>query len=128
MTRDVLGWTPQDSADPFAGQLAGKVSGDPIEERYMGGNFCSMDYSRDAPAPAGLFGKDSGRDRRLRQSSRRTGWDPRRIPNGAGLHHEIQKPVRADGRNELDEPPSAASVDVMNRRTATARLGKIVAA
>ena len=56
--RDVLGWTPQDSADPFAGQLAGKVSGDPIEERYMGGNFCSLDYSRNTPAPAGLFGKD----------------------------------------------------------------------
>jgi uronate dehydrogenase len=45
--RDHLGWAPQDSADPFAGQLGGKVSGDPIEERYMGGNFCSLDYSRD---------------------------------------------------------------------------------
>lgn len=56
--RDVLGWAPQDSADPFAGQLAGKVSRDPVEERYMGGNFCSLDYSRDAPAPAGLFSKD----------------------------------------------------------------------
>ena len=32
-----LGWAPIDSADPFAGQLAGKVSGDPVEERYMGG-------------------------------------------------------------------------------------------
>jgi uronate dehydrogenase len=47
--RAALGWTPQDSADPFAGQLAGKVSGDPIEERYMGGNFCSLDYSRAEP-------------------------------------------------------------------------------
>jgi len=53
--RAALGWTPQDSADPFAGQLAGKVSDDPIEERYMGGVFCSMEYSRSAPAPAGLF-------------------------------------------------------------------------
>ncbi|HSU05923.1 MAG TPA: NAD(P)-dependent oxidoreductase [Acetobacteraceae bacterium] len=44
--RDVIGWTPQDSADPFAGQLAGKVSGDPVEERFMGGAYCSMDYSR----------------------------------------------------------------------------------
>ena len=43
--RDVVGWAPEDSADPFAGQLAGKVSGDPIEERFMGGNFCSLDYS-----------------------------------------------------------------------------------
>lgn len=54
--RSKLGWTPQDSADPFAGQLAGKVSSDPVEERYMGGNFCAMDYSRGSPAPRQLFG------------------------------------------------------------------------
>ena len=41
--RAVVGWAPGDSADPFAGQLSGKVSGDPVEERYMGGNFCSLD-------------------------------------------------------------------------------------
>lgn len=45
--RDSLGWKPLDSADPFAGQLSGKVSADPIEERFMGGNFCSIGYSRD---------------------------------------------------------------------------------
>jgi uronate dehydrogenase len=55
--RDALGWEPKDSADPFAGQLAGKVSGDPVEERYMGGGFCSLDYSRIESAPAGLFEK-----------------------------------------------------------------------
>jgi len=53
--RATLGWSPSDSADPFAGQLAGRVSGDPIEERYMGGAFCSMGYSRSTPAPAELF-------------------------------------------------------------------------
>lgn len=53
--RDKLGWHPMDSADPFAGQLAGKVSFDPVGERYMGGAFCSMDYSRGAPAPRKLF-------------------------------------------------------------------------
>jgi uronate dehydrogenase len=53
--REALDWSPLDSADPFAGQLAGKVSGDPIEEHYMGGNFCSLDYSRVAPPPGGLF-------------------------------------------------------------------------
>jgi uronate dehydrogenase len=53
--RDTVGWTPRDSADPFAAQLAGKVSGDPVEERYMGGGFCSIGYSRSAPAPAELF-------------------------------------------------------------------------
>ncbi|HEY0184503.1 MAG TPA: NAD(P)-dependent oxidoreductase [Rhodopila sp.] len=49
--RQVVSWTPIDSADPFAGQLSGKVSGDPVEERYMGGAFCSMQYSRAEPAP-----------------------------------------------------------------------------
>ena len=58
--RDGLEWAPQDSADPFAGQLAGKVSGDPIEERYMGGNFSALDYSRADPPPAGLFAKVVG--------------------------------------------------------------------
>jgi uronate dehydrogenase len=49
--RAALGWAPVDSADPFAGQLAGAVSGDPVEERYMGGAFCSIEYSRSEPAP-----------------------------------------------------------------------------
>lgn len=50
--REKLGWAPHDSADPYAGQLAGKLSADPVAERYMGGGFCSMGYSRDEPAPA----------------------------------------------------------------------------
>lgn len=58
--RAVVGWTPQDSADPFAGQLAGKTSGDPVEERYMGGAFCSMDYSREEPASEKPLGKTPG--------------------------------------------------------------------
>ncbi len=49
--RAVVGWSPQDSADGYAGQLAGTVSGDPVEERYMGGAFCSIDYSRAEPPP-----------------------------------------------------------------------------
>ena len=57
--REAVGWEPVDSADPFAEQLANVVSGDPIEERYMGGAFCSMEYTRGEPAAAGLFG---GRD------------------------------------------------------------------
>jgi uronate dehydrogenase len=44
--RDVVGWAPQDSADPFAAQLAGKVTDDPVIERYMGGAYCAIDYSR----------------------------------------------------------------------------------
>jgi uronate dehydrogenase len=49
--RERLGWQPQDSADPFTAQLAQKVSGDPINERYMGGDYCAADYSRPEPAP-----------------------------------------------------------------------------
>lgn len=44
--RDLLGWQPQDSADAYAGQLAGKVSGDPVEERYQGGAYAALGYSR----------------------------------------------------------------------------------
>jgi uronate dehydrogenase len=53
--RDKLGWAPEDSADLFAGQLGGRVSGDPVQERYMGGGFCAIGWSRKAPAPRGLF-------------------------------------------------------------------------
>ncbi|MBV9249872.1 MAG: NAD(P)-dependent oxidoreductase [Acetobacteraceae bacterium] len=49
--RGALGWTPQDTADTFAAQLGGKTSGDPVQERYMGGSFCGMGYSRDTPPP-----------------------------------------------------------------------------
>nr|WP_294513035.1 NAD(P)-dependent oxidoreductase [uncultured Rhodopila sp.] len=55
--RQALGWEPVDSADGFTAQLAGVVSGDPVEERYMGGGYCSAEYSRAEPAPAGLFGE-----------------------------------------------------------------------
>jgi uronate dehydrogenase len=55
--RQALGWEPVDSADAFAAQLEGAVSGDPVEERYMGGAYCAMEYSRTEPAPAGLFGE-----------------------------------------------------------------------
>jgi uronate dehydrogenase len=54
--REALGWTPVDSADPFASQLADAVSGDPIEERYIGGAFCAIEYTRGEPVPSHLFG------------------------------------------------------------------------
>lgn len=47
-----LGWLPQDSADPFAGQLAGKTSGNPVVERYQGGSYTGMGFTRSAPPPA----------------------------------------------------------------------------
>jgi uronate dehydrogenase len=36
--------------------LAGTVSGDPVEEQYMGGPYCRIDYTRGEMAPGGLFG------------------------------------------------------------------------
>ncbi len=57
--RELLGWVPQDSADAYAGQLAGKVSGDAVEERYQGGGYAAVEYSRTQTAPAALFGKQS---------------------------------------------------------------------
>lgn len=53
--REALGWLPQDSADPYAAQMAGKVSGNPVQERYQGGAYTVMDYTRTAPPPARLF-------------------------------------------------------------------------
>ena len=54
--REAIGWVPVDSADPFAGQLGGAVSGDPVEERYMGGAYCSIEYTRGSPPP--VWGED----------------------------------------------------------------------
>jgi uronate dehydrogenase len=49
--RATIGWAPRDSADPFAAQLKDRRSDDPVEERYMGGAFCAIGYSRpDGPA------------------------------------------------------------------------------
>lgn len=53
--RDMLGWAPQDSADSFIGQLGAKVSADPVQERYMGGGFCAIGWSRADPARPGRF-------------------------------------------------------------------------
>lgn len=53
--RGKLGWLPQDSADVFAGQMAGKVSGNPINERYQGGVYTTFDYTRAAPPPGKIF-------------------------------------------------------------------------
>ncbi|MEL6060563.1 MULTISPECIES: NAD-dependent epimerase/dehydratase family protein [unclassified Methylobacterium] len=47
--RDTIGWAPQDSADPYAQALEGKTSGNPVVERYQGGGFTGLDYSRGDP-------------------------------------------------------------------------------
>jgi len=55
--RDTLGWAPTDSADPFAAQMAGKVTANPVVERYQGGAYTAMDYTRKTPPPAPIFRK-----------------------------------------------------------------------
>lgn len=50
--RAAIGWAPADSADTFAAQLKDKRSDDPVEERYMGGAFCALEYSRATPPEA----------------------------------------------------------------------------
>jgi uronate dehydrogenase len=54
--REKIGWQPQDSADTFAGQLAGKVSDNKVTERYQGGVYCAAEYSRKEFSPSDIFG------------------------------------------------------------------------
>ena len=44
--RQALGWAPQDSADTFTTELAGKTSADPVVEQHAGGAYCRIDYTR----------------------------------------------------------------------------------
>ena len=37
--REALGWAPQDSADAFANEVMGKVSDNPVAERFQGGAY-----------------------------------------------------------------------------------------
>jgi uronate dehydrogenase len=53
--RDRIGWRPQDSAEAWRAELEGAVSGDPVEERYQGGAYCSIGYSRTGPSPRDPF-------------------------------------------------------------------------
>jgi uronate dehydrogenase len=47
--RAKIGWEPQDSADGFAEALTGTGLGDPVADRYQGGPYPAMDYSRPTP-------------------------------------------------------------------------------
>jgi uronate dehydrogenase len=40
--RDVIGWQPLDSAEPWRPTVEGKVSGDPVSEFFQGGSFCTL--------------------------------------------------------------------------------------
>jgi len=42
-----IGWTPQDSADAWAGRVQAK--GDALAQRFQGGGFCAVDYTLETP-------------------------------------------------------------------------------
>ena len=49
--RDRIGWQPRDTAEAFRDKVGGKLSGDPVTERYQGGGYTTTDYSRTSPSP-----------------------------------------------------------------------------
>ena len=53
--RDRIGWVPQDSSDDQAERVRGKVTNDPVVERYQGGKFVIVDYSRRDFPPRSMF-------------------------------------------------------------------------
>jgi uronate dehydrogenase len=53
-----IGWQPEDSAEAYRAEVGHILSGDPVEERYQGGGYTSIDYSRAAPAPRDAFALD----------------------------------------------------------------------
>jgi uronate dehydrogenase len=44
--RDRIGWQPEDNAEDYRAEIEGKVSGDAVEERYQGGFYTPIEYSR----------------------------------------------------------------------------------
>lgn len=55
--RERIGWAPQDSAEPYRAEV-GHITADPITERYQGGGFPTMEYSRATPSPRDPFALD----------------------------------------------------------------------
>jgi uronate dehydrogenase len=45
--RDRIGWQPRDSAEAYRGEIEKVVSDSPVEERYQGGFYCPIEYSRE---------------------------------------------------------------------------------
>jgi uronate dehydrogenase len=53
--RDVIGWAPRDSSDSQAETVRGRVTNDPVAERYQGGKFVSVDFTRTDFPPSEMF-------------------------------------------------------------------------
>ena len=51
-----LDWVPRDSSDDQAPAVAGRVTDDPVAERYQGGRFVSVDFTRPDFVPSAMFG------------------------------------------------------------------------
>ena len=56
--RERIGWRPQDSAEAHRARVEGKRSVYPVAEHYQGGEYASMDYTRDRPSPRDAFALD----------------------------------------------------------------------
>lgn len=55
--RDRIGWAPQDTAEAYRADVQGILS-DPVSERYQGGGYTTIEYSRRAPSPRDPFSLD----------------------------------------------------------------------
>jgi uronate dehydrogenase len=56
--RDRIGWAPHDRSDDQADRVRGKVTNDPVAERYQGGKFVTVDFTRSDFAPSVMFPED----------------------------------------------------------------------
>jgi uronate dehydrogenase len=56
--RDRIGWQPQDSAEAWRDKVGHITSGNPVVERYQGGGYTAIDYSRGKPSAADAFDLD----------------------------------------------------------------------
>jgi len=52
-----IGWAPQDSSEPFRAEVE-HITADPVTERYQGGGYTAIEYSRKAPSPRDAFSLD----------------------------------------------------------------------
>jgi uronate dehydrogenase len=52
-----IGWAPQDNAEAWRAELEG-ITADPVSERYQGGAYTAIEYSRSAPSPRDHFGSE----------------------------------------------------------------------
>ena len=55
--RERIGWAPQDSAEVYRDDVQG-ILADPVSERYQGGGYTAMEYSRATPSPRDPFALD----------------------------------------------------------------------